>query len=151
MQSENINVKIKKLHIDAVIPTYSKPGDAGLGITAVDVEIEGDLIVYKTGIAIAIPKGYVGLIFPRSSICKKDMYLTNGVGVIDSEYTGEIMFKYKTSKTNLDELKDTDNLYKIGDRIGQLIIIKYPEVNFIEVDELDSTERGSGGFGSTGE
>lgn len=144
-----MDIQIKRMHPDAIIPKYSNPGDAGLDITAVEVDISDDVVTYETGIAISIPDGYVGLLFPRSSIYKKDLYLTNSVGVIDSKYRGQLLFKYKIN--NLNAFSNANSLYKKGDRIGQLIIIKYPEVNFIEVDDLDSTERGSGGFGSTGE
>lgn len=140
-----MKVKIKKLHPDAVIPSYAKIGDAGLDLTAVEdfdvIDYPSRIIEYRTGLAIQIPTGFVGLIFPRSSICLKDLMLTNSVGVIDSGYTGEIKFRFKTSGANL---------YEKGDRIGQLIIIPYPTVQFEEVEELTKTERGDGGFGSSG-
>ena len=82
-----MDVKIKKLHEDAIIPKYAKQGDAGLDLTAVNFryEAEHDCFVYGTGLALEIPKGYVGLIFPRSSNSKTTAYLTNSVGVIDSK------------------------------------------------------------------
>lgn len=140
-----MKVKIKKLAESAVIPKYSKPGDAGLDLTAVTRELDeyGNL-VYGTGLAVEIPEGYVGLLFPRSSNSKTNLYLTNHVGVIDSGYRGELMFKYKT----VDNFGK--NVYEIGDRVGQLIIIPYPSIEFEEVEELSSTERGTGGYGSTG-
>ena len=139
-----MKVKVKKLHPDAVVPSYAKEGDAGLDLVAVSMERGYGLVTYGTGLAFEIPTGYVGLVFPRSSIFKTDLRLTNCVGVIDSGYRGEVMF-------NFDE--DPNNLYSgydIGDRIGQLIIMPYPKVELIEVDELEATERGVGGFGSTG-
>lgn len=142
-----MKVKIKKLHPDAVIPKYAKEGDAGMDLTAISREIDvnymdGDnLITYGTGLAFEIPKGYVGLVFPRSSIYKKDLTLSNSVGVIDSGYRGEVKFKFRNN-----DYRD----YDIGDRIGQMIIMPYPQVEFEEVDELDETERGDGGFGSSG-
>ena len=137
-----MNIKIKKLHPNAIIPEYAKIGDAGLDLTAVDFDSNGLHITYKTGLAIAIPEGFVGLLFPRSSVYKTGQYLTNSVGVIDSGYRGEIMLKFSQN--------DSPNMYKTGDRVGQLIIIPYPQVNFEEVEDLGVTDRGQGGFGSTG-
>ena len=168
-------VKIKKLHENAVIPQYAKEGDAGLDLTAVDkyYDIYG-CVVYRTGIAIEIPDGYVGLVFPRSSVSKQDLLLTNSVGVIDSGYRGEITLKFKPSllfTTESDAFSDDEDRfyyaegvelpwdnripisaleYEVGDRIGQLIIMPYPKVEFEEVEELTQTERGDGGFGSSG-
>ena len=137
-----MNIKIKKLHPNAIIPEYAKTGDAGLDLTAVDFEVTGLHITYKTGLAIAIPEGFVGLLFPRSSVYKTGQYLTNSVGVIDSGYRGEIMLKFTRPAI--------DSQYKTGDRVGQLIIIPYPQVKFEEVEDLGTTDRGRGGFGSTG-
>lgn len=142
-----LNVKIKKLHENAVIPTYSKNGDAGMDLTAVDVVYNDDYIAYKTGLSFEIPKGYVGLIFPRSSNSKKDLLLTNSVGVIDSGYRGEIELRFKPI---LNRKIENISTYKIGDRVGQIMILPYPQISFKEVDELSDTERGDGGFGSTG-
>ncbi len=137
-----MKVKIKKLHVDAVIPAYAKDGDAGMDLTAVDVEADGGTITYKTGIAVEIPRWHVGLLFPRSSVYKTGQRLTNCVGVIDSGYRGEIMMKFTLSPWQRE--------YNIGDRVGQLIIMPYPKVDFTEVDELTPTERNTGGYGSTG-
>ena len=137
-----MKVKIKKIHPDAVIPRYAKPGDAGMDLTAVWQKQESELITYGTGLSVEIPKGYVGLLFPRSSVYKTKMFLTNCVGVIDSGYRGEIMMKFK--------MMDSNVMYKTGDRVGQLIIMPYPQVEFEEVEGLTATNRGSGGFGSTG-
>ena len=137
-----MNIKIKKLHPNAIIPKYAKIGDAGLDLTAVDLNSNSLHITYKTGLAIAIPEGFVGLLFPRSSVYKTGQYLTNSVGVIDSGYRGEIMLKFSQN--------DPSSIYKIGDRVGQLIVIPYPQVKFEEVEDLGSTDRGQGGFGSTG-
>lgn len=139
-----MNVKIKKLHPDAVIPKYSKVGDAGLDLTAISEEWNEDnsIVTYDTGLAIEIPKGHVGLLFPRSSIYKTSLDLTNAVGVIDSSFRGSIMFKFRYVEEGM--------VYDVGDRVGQLIILPYPEIEFEEVDELSETDRGEGGFGSTG-
>jgi dUTP pyrophosphatase len=146
-------VKIKKLSELAEIPAYGKPGDAGMDLTCTSIELDANgNYVYRTGLAIEIPKGFVGLLFPRSSNANKSLMLTNSVGVIDSGYRGEIMFKYKPNYqfflTEVD--KRHDKIYNVGDRVGQLIIMPYPEVVWNVVDELLESERGDGGFGSTG-
>ena len=111
-------------------------------------------VVYGSGVAMEIPQGYVGLVFPRSSNAKKDLLLSNSVGVIDSGYRGEISFKFKPSnvieKPDLAYIPESISKYEVGDRIGQIIIIPYPEIEFVEVGELSDTERGTGGYGSTG-
>ena len=137
-----MKVKIRKTREHAIIPKYAKSGDAGLDLTAVDRKVEGMWITYYTGLALEIPKGHVGLLFPRSSVYKTEQRLANSVGVIDSGYRGEIMMKFSLSANR--------NEYQIGDRIGQLIIMPYPRIDFKEVDELTASERGSGGYGSTG-
>lgn len=141
-------VKIKKLHQNAVIPKYSKPGDAGMDLTITSIISESKIdITYGFGVAMEIPKGFVGLVFPRSSVRKYDLSLTNCVGVIDSGYRGEIQATFK--KTNW--LKgDNSDKYEIGDRGAQIMILAYPEVDFVESDTLSETDRGDGGFGSTG-
>jgi dUTP pyrophosphatase len=138
-------VKIKKLHNNAVIPKYAKSGDAGLDLVATEI-INKDAfqITYGTGLAMEIPAGYVGLVFPRSSIRKYDLSLTNCVGVIDSGYRGEIQATFRRHKG----VASTD--YEVGDKIAQIIIVPYPSIEFIETDELSETERGTGGFGSSG-
>ena len=137
-------VKIKKLDKNAVIPCYAKQGDAGMDLTATSMEFdEYGNVVYGTGIAVEIPEGYVGLVFPRSSNAKKDLLLSNSVGVIDSGYRGEIMAKFKI-------VDMAEDIYEIGERICQLIIMPYPQIEFEEVCELSETERGAGSYGSTG-
>ena len=139
-----MKIKIKKLLPEAVIPQYAHPTDAGLDLTAVSkVEEPNSIVTYGTGLAFEIPAGYVGLLFPRSSNSKKDLILTNSVGVLDSGYNGEVTLKFKKTIEN-------GVTYEIGDRIGQLIIIPFPKIEFQEVEKLSETERGTGGFGSTG-
>lgn len=141
-----MQVKIKKLHATAVIPAYSKSGDAAMDLTAISVEKDDDgNAVYGTGLAIEIPDGYVGLLFPRSSNSKTHLYLTNHVGVIDSGYRGEIKFKFRPINGFVDA-----RVYAKYDRVGQLIILPYPQIELVESDELSDSERGDGGFGSTG-
>jgi dUTP pyrophosphatase len=151
-----MDVQIKKLNPNAVIPTYSRVGDAGLDLTAIsfNIDYEGNY-VYDTGIAVKIPDGHVGYIFPRSSICKKNLMLTNSVGVIDSNYTGSILLKFKPIKSP-NEKRDAikgwfdRKIYEVNERIGQLVIMPIPTINFVEVDELPDTNRGSAGYGSSG-
>jgi dUTP pyrophosphatase len=173
-----MEVKVKKLSENAVIPTYGKPGDAGMDLTAITrhFDEEGN-VVYGTGLCFEIPEGHVGLIFPRSSNAKKDLVLSNSVGVIDSGYRGEVSFKFKPSAFFADddvsepgEVGKVSNtfdytilpkgfnqdwsygysLYEVGDRVGQIIIMPYPQVVFVESEDLTETLRGAGGFGSTG-
>ena len=141
-----MKVKIKKLSTEAVIPTYAKDGDAGMDLVATSIKFDGTQITYGTGLAIEIPEGFVGLVFPRSSIRKTSLSLSNSVGVIDSGYRGEIQATFNQKSLS----KDGGILYGVGDRICQLMIIPHPHVDFIEVQELNNTERGEGGFGSTG-
>jgi len=144
-QSMITKVKIKKLDPNAVIPKYSKDGDAGMDLTITDIkENTGFSITYGFGIAIEIPKGYVGLIFPRSSVRNQDLILSNCVGVIDSGYRGELQATFKKTQ-GLDSFS-----YNVGDRGAQIIIIPYPQIEFVETDNLSDTERGDAGFGSTG-
>lgn len=173
-----MEVKIKKLCEAAVIPSYAKPGDAGMDLVATSrIFDKYGNVEYGTGLAMELPEGYVGLLFPRSSISKQDLSLANAVGVLDSGYRGEIKFKFKPTlgfmefgesedpygisedsdyfdfvgmagNINKDSIQPI--LYEVGDRIGQIIILPYPTISFVEVDELSSTERGDGGFGHTG-
>ena len=137
-----MQVKIKKLNPNAVIPSYAKVGDAGMDLVITDIKGENTFdITYGFGISMEIPKGFMGLVFPRSSIRKTDLVLSNSVGVIDSGYRGEIQATFK---------KTGGEVYKIGDRGAQIIIMPHPHIDFVEVDELTNTERGEGGFGSTG-
>jgi len=140
-----MKIKVKKINENAVIPKYSKPGDAGLDLTAVSIVLDTTTqVIYDTGLAIEIPEEHVGLIFPRSSICNYDLELSNSVGVVDSGYRGTIRFVF--NKIN----GDFSVKYNVGDRIGQLLILPYPEIELVEVDELNDSIRGHKGFGSTG-
>ena len=148
----NMKVKIKKLNEGAIVPSYSKQGDAGLDFTAVEISRDNvGNITYHTGLAVEIPEGYVGLLFPRSSISKKQQFLTNSVGVLDSGFRGEILAKFKPVMGTYDTILELfeSNEYQVGDRIVQMIILPYPQIEFEEVEELSETERGYGGFGST--
>lgn len=140
-----LEIKFKKLVETAKMPTKAHPSDAGADLTAVSREWnkEYGCWIYGTGIATEIPEGYVGLVFPRSSIRKYTLAQCNAVGVIDSSYRGEIMVSYKLTNNK-------EKIYEIGDKIAQLIILPYPEVSYIEVESLSETDRGENGHGSSG-
>ena len=141
---KTLNLKIRKLNDKAVVPSYATAGDAGLDLTATHIVSQtDDMITYGTGISVEIPLGYVGYIFPRSSIRKYDLTLSNSVGVIDSGYRGEICFSFRKVKVD-------GELYKPGDRVGQLILMEVPYVQVEQVESLSMSDRGVGGFGSTG-
>ena len=142
--TQGVMVKVKKLDPNAVIPSYSKIGDAGMDLTITrEIENTSFSVSYGFGIAMEIPKGFVGLVFPRSSVRNQDLILSNCVGVIDSGYRGELQATFK--KTD-----PSEKFYKVGERGAQIIILPYPQVFMVESDELSDTERGTGGFGSTG-
>lgn len=139
-----IEIKFKKLCAEAVMPTKAHQSDAGADLTATSKhwDDEKQCWIYGTGIATEIPEGYVGLVFPRSSIRKYGLALANSIGVIDSGYRGEIMCSFKPT--------GSCPTYNVGDKIAQLIIMPYPETNYVEATELSDSERGEGGHGSTG-
>lgn len=174
-----MKIKFKKLHPAAKLPFHAKPGDAGVDLTAVNVMLGAEReISYDTGLAVEIPEGYVGLLFMRSSVFKKDIDLTNAVGVIDSGYRGSIGFKYTPNFDYWDYALDRQDFqaslelgeilyyetasdekrklclgastYAVGDRIGQLVIVPYVKIESEWSEELTKTERGYGGYGSTG-
>ena len=160
LKNKIMKVRFKKLSEWAKTPTKAHETDAGYDLYAESRKLdENGCITYGTGIAVEIPKGYVGLVFPRSSISKKDVALTNSVGVIDSGYRGEILFKFKVaipvypdygnSEAEAAYVNTLDD-YDCGERIGQLIILPYPQIELEEADELDDSDRGTGGFGSSG-
>ncbi len=140
-------LEIKKLDERAIIPTYGTVDSAGADLYAIlDEEITinpGETKVISTGLSMAIPKGYVGLIYARSSLgTKKGLAPANKVGVIDADYRGEVkVVLYNQSKE--------EQIISPNERIAQIIITPYMQVDFTVVDELSETERGTGGFGST--
>ena len=149
-----MKVRFQKLTSEAITPTKAHPTDAGFDMYAVSREVDSNgNYVYSTGIAMEIPEGHVGLLFPRSSVSKKNQIQTNCVGVIDSSYRGDIIFKFKPIAGVMKRHffgNDCDEIYDKGERIGQLIIMPYPSVELEEADALSDTDRGQGGFGSTG-
>jgi len=134
-------LKFKKLMKEAVVPDYAKPGDAGLDLIATSLD-KSSYWEYGTGLAVQIPKGFVGLLFPRSSISNTAHQLRNSVGVIDSGYRGEIKVRMSPDHG--------ESQYTIGNKIAQLIVMETPLLKVIEVDHLDASQRGVGGFGSSG-
>ena len=140
-----MQVNIKRLQENATLPFYAKESDAGMDLVATSIKENTTFqITYGLGIALEIPDGFVGLIFPRSSIRNTELILSNSVGVVDAGYRGELQATFNKSN-GLDSLA-----YKVGDRVCQLIVIPHPIVEWNEVNELNNTERGTGGFGSTG-
>lgn len=139
-----MKIQFKKLVPNAITPRFGKPGDAGADLVATSLSDNHlDQIVYGTGIAVEIPEGMVGLVFPRSSVRNYDLSMSNSVGVIDSGYRGEIIVTFN--------LKNPwSNIYQVGDRIAQLVIVPVPLVQYAEVEELSETSRGTKGHGSTG-
>ena len=146
-----MKIQFKKLVQEAQKPKFGKPGDAGADLVATSVDFSRkNQVVYGTGIAVEIPEGMVGLIFPRSSIRNFDLSMSNSVGVIDSGYRGEIMVTFNIVHTESHTVYEPYKLYEVGDRIAQLVIMPVPLVQYTEVDELSETNRGTGGHGSTG-
>jgi dUTP pyrophosphatase len=139
-----MEIIVKRLLPEAVMPKRANKTDAGVDLVATSKRIEGDLFIeYGTGIAVEIPKGYVGLLFPRSSVTNKQMMLKNSVGVIDSEYRGEIKARFMFRDEN-------EEHYSVGERVAQLLIVPIALPDFIESEVLNESDRGEGGFGSTG-
>lgn len=140
-------LKFKKLHPNAVIPSRAHLDDAGLDLTAISVEhsIQYGYFEYDTGIAVEIPPGFVGLATARSSVSKTGLSLCNGIGVIDSSYRGPIKARfYREVLPGVDSFE-----YKVGDKVLQLLIVPIELPVPVEASELSDTKRGSGGFGST--
>ena len=158
----NVTVKFNKLRPDAVKPIKAHPTDAGYDLTATSRVVDNlGNVVYGFGLAFEIPVGYVGLLCPRSSICDTDLTMTGSIGIIDCDYRGEVTMKFRPTPILQAEsrrgadlgfayLKDAPTLYQLRERIGQLIIIPIPSISFIESDTLSETDRGTGGYGSSG-
>ncbi|AHD06474.1 dUTP diphosphatase [Paenibacillus larvae] len=150
-----MEIKIKKIHPDAVIPEYATAGAAGFDLVALeDVIIEpGDVKTIRTGLAFEIPVGYELQIRPRSGVSlKTKLRQPNSVGTIDSDYRGEVQLMFENTLTKLAHLnvKLASYLIQKGDRLAQGIIAPVERAKFTVVDELSGTERGAGGFGHTG-
>lgn len=155
-----MELKVKKLHPDAVVPKYATAGAACFDLHALmvdphewpleDVIPNGCTLTLRTGLAFEIPQGWVMLIYSRSGHgFKSDISLSNCVGVIDSDYRGEVQVKLRNDSPLKDEAKACFYVGH-GDRIAQAMLVQVPQVRLVEVEELGGTERGDGGFGSTG-
>ncbi len=145
--SGQIRIPLKKLKDNAVVPKYAYAGDAGVDLCATEHYVlqPFERALISTGIAIELPEGYAGFVLPRSGLAvKHGISIVNAPGLIDSNYRGEL----KVCIVNLDA--HNSFVVEAGDRIAQLVVMPHPVVTFSEVDELNSTERGVGGFGSSG-
>lgn len=143
-----MELKFKRLKDRAILPIRGTEGSAGIDLTCTDIstvlnEANQLMLVYHTDLAVEIPEGYCGLLIPRSSIFKKSLWLTNNVGVIDSDYRGEIMAIMKATTDTIPAV------YKPGERFCQLVIVPVPAFTIAEAEELSETERGASGYGST--
>ena len=151
-----MKIRFKKLVLKAQTPYKAIDVDAGFDLYCTSIEETPDYIQYNTGIAVEIPEGYVGLVFPRSSVTKQNLMLKNSVGVIDASYRGEIMCRFygiDTTKYCVGKQREiiyNENKYNIGDRVAQIVFMELPKITLVEASELSDTERGSGGFGHTG-
>lgn len=144
-----MQLKVKKTTPDSKLPTYATDGSNGLDLTCTTVVIHPEYAEVRTGIAVEVPKGYVGLLFPRSSVSTKNLVMANGVGVIDSDYRGELMLRFKVLDQASRGPFKYSSLYQQGDKCAQLLLVECPKLEIKEVESLDETVRGSGGFGST--
>ena len=140
--STNINIKLTR---SKALPIYGKPGDAGadLRVMGTITIIPGGTKMFSTGVSVEIPEGHFGMVVPRSSTGKLGLQLINTVGIIDSGYRGEIILGLVNNSTKVVHIHDLH-------RVCQLVIVPFVKANFIEVSDLSETERGTGGFGSTG-
>ena len=141
-------VKFKRLVDNAIMPIRGTVGSAGIDLTAIQITTETNevgevILVYHTGLSVEIPEGYCGLLFMRSSVSKKAISMCNAVGVIDSDYRGEITGKFRTT-TNV-----VPSVYQNGERFAQLVIVPLLNYTIEEAETLGTTERGEGSYGST--
>ena len=144
---EPLLIRVRRVHDDALLPAYAHPGDAGADLTTtVDVHLEpGERALVPTGISIALPDGYVGLVHPRSGLAARcGLSIVNTPGTVDAGYRGEL----KVMLINLDPREPI--VLERGDRIAQLVVQRVERVRFVAVETLPGSHRGEGGFGSTG-
>lgn len=142
-----VEILIRRLDPDVPVPAYAHPGDAGADlVTTVDVELApGERAMVPTGISLALPEGYVGLVHPRSGLAARfGVSIVNAPGTVDAGYRGEV----KVMLVNLDPVEPVR--LSRGDRIAQLVVQQVEHARFVEVDRLPESVRGSGGYGSTG-
>ena len=142
-----VEISLRRLHPDAVVPSYAHPGDAGADLcTTVDVRLApGERALLPTGLAMALPEGYVALVHPRSGLAARcGLSIVNTPGTVDAGYRGEV----KVLLINLDPREDV--VLSKGDRIAQLVVQRVEHARFVEVETLPGSSRGEGGYGSTG-
>ncbi len=143
-----MQISVRRLHPDAVLPSAAHEGDAGcdlVAVASVTLAAGGGRAMVPTGFAMALPAGTAGFVLPRSGLASRHgITCANAPGLIDAGYRGEV----KVALVNLDPTNDY--VVQVGDRIAQLVVLPVPTVTFLEVDELDASERGEGGFGSSG-
>ncbi len=143
-----MQISVRRLHPDAVLPSLAHEGDAGcdlVAVASVTLAAGGGRAMVPTGFAMALPAGTAGFVLPRSGLASRHgITCANAPGLIDAGYRGEV----KVALVNLDPTNDY--VVQVGDRIAQLVVLPVPTVTFLEVDELDASERGEGGFGSSG-
>lgn len=152
MEKSTLSIKVKRLKKEAKLPSQKHSTDACWDLTCVTVKESSDLFIeYGTGLAIEVPEGYVGLVFPRSSVSNYSLNLANSVGVIDHGYTGEVTARFRRDSSWFNaDLGNISQAYAPGDRILQLMVIPRPKLEMEEVKELSNSERATGGYGSTG-
>ena len=142
------NILFKKLNPHATCPRRASEHAAGFDLVSTGVRIQGNQVIVSTGLAVAFPEGYVLKVFGRSGIAfKHDVFLTNGVGIIDADYRGEILLSFSSTTMSAAEMS---NVLKTGTRVAQCILESLPTTSWIEASELPDSIRGEGGFGSTG-
>ena len=156
--NETVLVKVKRLHKDAVLPKKASDLAGGFDVTAVDIEMKGkDLAICNIGFAMQFPDDFKLTLVPRSGLTKTTWVLQNTPGLGDPDYRGPYQFRFRAIPNEI--LCDSEGImtlgysefpYKKGERIGQIYLERIIPTEFVEVDELDETERGEGGFGSTG-
>ncbi|MGL4373517.1 MAG: dUTP diphosphatase [Turicibacter sp.] len=154
-----VNVGLKFMHQDAQLPFYATEGAAGADCTSVSIQYfnrfnqevfpksteewkEVTKVKYNLGLAFEIPKGYAILLFPRSSVMKQELIMSNSIGLIDCDYRGEVSAVFY--------LNENSQLYEVGERCCQIVLVEVPKCKFIVKKELSSTSRGEGGYGHTG-
>lgn len=140
-----MKVRFKKLSDKAVIPERGTQYAAGWDLVATSITKKGRVLTYGTSLSIEIPEGYFAILAPRSSIYRTDLMLANSVGIIDSDYRGELLFKFRILYQG-----DYPKVYNVGDRIGQIAILSHAVPEWTEAEVLSASNRGDGGFGSTG-
>ena len=153
-----MKIKFRRLNENAVVPVFATKGAACADVVATEIVKQDSYnVTVKLGFATEIPEGYKGVVVPRSSFTQKGWVMQNSPAQIDSDYRGEWMLKFQSltfdavsTRHNLIDLLPEDFPYEVGDRVAQVYFEKVERAEFVVVDDLESTQRGEGGFGSTG-